>query len=124
VRVLKSIAIGSLILIVAAGCFVLATKLVEIPLVKQIPIYYDKSPIENVFLVLITVVIAIVMVVTGVSGEKYKITTPGLIIFVICIVLFGLFSIRGLISVIVVGKVLELASKYYGKKASCKTNKH
>ena len=114
-RALKSIAIGSLILLSAIGCFVLAIKIVDLPYINKFALYYAHGPIENVFLVLTTTVIGVFIAIFKIADNK-KITIPGLIVFFITIVVFGLFGIPGLAAMAIGGKVLALALSGYVKK--------
>jgi len=116
-RVLKSIAIGSFIIFLACCCFLLAIKASDIAYVKQITLFYTHSPIENVFLVLITIVIGVFMVITDVSGKKYKITISGLVIFILSIIIFGLFGMPGLVALVIGSKIVLLVLAHYANKS-------
>lgn len=103
---LKSIGIGLAIIVAAIGCFIMSAYLVSFPLVESIAIYSAHGPIENVFLILITIVVGVVIFVSGLSETPYKTTSSGWFVFFGCIVVFGLFGVPGLFALSIGGKVL------------------
>ena len=107
---LKSILIGLMIIIMAVGCFFLAAFMVDFPVVKSVVIYSSRDPIENIFLVLVSIIIGIMMVVFNIGDSSSKRATPeGWFIFCGSITIFALFGIAGLMTLAIGGKLIVAA---------------
>jgi hypothetical protein len=102
----KSIGIGLAIIIAAIGCFILSAYLVSFPLIESIAIYSAHGPIENIFLILITIIVGMVFLVSGLNETPYKTTLSGWFVFFGCLLVFGLFGIPGLFAFSIGGKLL------------------
>ena len=99
----------------ACACFILAAYLVQYSAIESIALYSAHGPIENIFLVLITIVIGFVYLLAGLTENRFKVTSEGWFVFFGCLVIFGLFGIPGMVSFTIIGKILVVAYGYFTK---------
>jgi|GEM_PF-6534314 len=112
---LTSIGIAIAILLAAVGCFILAAYLVEIPAFRTFVVYSAHGPIENLFLILITIVIGIVLYLSGFTEKPYRVSVFGWLVYVLCIIFVGLFGIPAVFFLALIAKILHFMLSYFEK---------
>jgi hypothetical protein len=86
----------------------LAIILSGIPHITQFALYYAYGPIENIFLVLLAIVLAAFITIYSAFGNNINNNNPilAITILIVSITIVGLFGIPGLITTTILGKVI------------------